>query len=460
MKQTYFLILTMFLLTGCENPSLTLDRIIASGELRFATTEGPVTYYITDQVHTGFEYELANKFADSLGVKLKPVLANNAVDVVSMVANNKVAIGGAALINSVKPEGLISGPSYFSVPLQFIYRRGDVRPAQFADMGRKTLNISAYQMQYLREKYPHMNWNVYRDKDVGYLLRMVHTGKIKSTIADSHFVNIYKHLYPDIRVAFDITSPQPVAWLFKNTDGKLNKAVVNFFNELNSSGDLESMMERYFGHLVAFDYVDTVTFLTRVKKRLPEYKHLFIRTANNYHLDWTLLAAISYQESHWNPSARSPTGVRGLMMLTQDTAEHMGINNRQDPAQSINGGARYFRQLFNKLPERIVQPDRTWLVLAAYNAGFQHIESARVMTQINGGDPDRWSDVRKTLLLFAGDKIISGQNTTNVRWNEPVRYVRNIRKYHDILRWLTAGKVEDYVHTSSLNALNINSPVL
>ena len=460
MKRIYFLILTVYLLTGCQDTSLTLDSIIASGELRFATIEGPATYYVAEQEQTGFEFELAKKFAEKLGVRIVPVVANNSADVVSLVSYNKAAIGGAALINSIRYRDIVSGPSYYSVPLQLIYRRGDTRPAQFTEMDNKTLNITTYQMQSLHNIYPHMSWNVYRDKDIGSLLWMVQNREIKSTVADSHFVNIYRHLYPDIRVAFNITGPQPVAWIYKKNDKKLNDAVMTFFIDLANSGELDDMVERYFGHLAAFDYVDTISFLTRVQKRLPQYQHLFIQTAKKYHLDWTLLAAISYQESHWEPSARSPTGVRGLMMLTQDTAKHLDIDNRLDPSQSIEGGARYFTLMYNKIPQRILQPDRTWLALAAYNTGFQNLEAARVLTQVKGHNPDRWPDVRKTLLSLASDKNITDPKLQQVRWGEPIRYVRNIRKYHDILRWLTAEKIDNDKLASPLDALRINSPVL
>ena len=461
MKQEYFLILMVFLLGGCEDFTSSLDRTIASGELRFATIEGPVTYYIADhQQQTGFEFELAKKFADRLGVRVVPVVADNSADVVAMVKNNKAVIGGAALLNSTLTRDLAHGPSYYSVPLQLIYRRGNIRPVQFTEMDNKSLNITSFQTETLHNIYPHMNWNVYRNRDTGSLLWMVQNGEIKSTVADSHFVNIYKHLYPDIRVAFDITSPQPVAWIYKKNDKKLNNAVTGFFNELADTGELDDMVERYFGHLAAFDYVDTISFLTRVQKRLPQYKHLFIKIAEKYHLDWTLLAAISYQESHWEPSARSPTGVRGLMMLTQETARHLNIDNRLDPAQSIDGGARYFTLMYNKFPERILQPDRTWLALAAYNTGFNNLETARVLTQANGGDPDRWVNVRKTLLSLAGKKNITDPELQQVRWSEPIRYVRNIRKYHDILKWLTADKIKDGKHAVPFTALNIDSPVL
>src|SRR5690606_29430584 len=95
------------------------------------------------------------------------------------------------------------------------------------------------------------------------------------------------------------------------------------------------------------------TFHDNVANRLPRYRELIENVANEYDLDWRLLAAISYQESLWNPRARSPTGVRGMMMLTLPTAKDLGIKNRLDAEQSLRGGARYFKQIHRRLPERL-----------------------------------------------------------------------------------------------------------
>jgi len=128
--------------------------------------------------------------------------------------------------------------------------------------------------------------------------------------------------------------------------------------------------------------------------------------------------------------------VRGLMMLTQNTARHVGIKNRLDPEQSILGGARYFKQVLKKIPERIPQPDRTWLALAAYNVGFGHLEDARKITEINDGDPDKWIDVKKNLPLLSRKKWYKKTRHGYARGYEPVKYVENIRKYYELLVWM------------------------
>ena len=145
---------------------------------------------------------------------------------------------------------------------------------------------------------------------------------------------------------------------------------------------------------------------------------------------------MGYQESHWNPDAVSPTGVRGIMMLTEATARQLGVEDRVDPRQSIFGGARYLRRIKRKIPERIAEPDRTWLALAAYNIGFGHLEDARILTQANGGDPDRWEDVREHLPLLADPKWHTRTRHGYARGGQPVHYVENIRYYYDVLLWL------------------------
>jgi membrane-bound lytic murein transglycosylase F len=198
---------------------------------------------------------------------------------------------------------------------------------------------------------------------------------------------------------------------------------------------------------------------------LPKYEELVRSVAEEYQLDWQLLAAISYQESHWNPYARSPTGVRGMMMLTSNTAGEMNVENRLDPVQSLRGGARYFKKVKRLLPGDIIEPDRTWFALAAYNIGRGHLEDARVITERQGGDPDRWVDVKERLPLLQKSKYYRSTRHGYARGSEPVTYVKNIRHYYNILAWQDINKhrplapivVEDYVpevlKTSRLSGL-------
>ncbi|UCE88185.1 MAG: membrane-bound lytic murein transglycosylase MltF, partial [Pseudomonadota bacterium] len=242
--------------------------------------------------------------------------------------------------------------------------------------------------------------------------------------------------YPSLNVAFDISEPQPLAWAFPlSDDNTLYDAAEAFFEGLTVSGELDRLLERYYGHISKFDYAGTHIYLRHVNRRLPAYRELFERAASDNNLDWRLLAAVAYQESHWNRHAVSPTGVRGIMMLTQATAAHVGIQKRTDPEQSITGGAHYLRKLLDKVPAHIPEPDRTFFALAAYNVGYGHLEDAREITKQRGGDADKWTDVKENLPLLRLRKWYSKTRHGYARGNEPVRYVENIRSYYDILSW-------------------------
>jgi membrane-bound lytic murein transglycosylase F len=166
---------------------------------------------------------------------------------------------------------------------------------------------------------------------------------------------------------------------------------------------------------------------------LPKYKQTFQAAGKKYDIDWTLLAAQAYQESHWNRYARSPTGVRGIMMLTLNTAREVGVKSRLNPQQSIYGGAKYLANLRARLPEEIAEPDRSWIALAAYNVGMGHIYDARKLAREQDKDPNLWHEFRDVLPLLTQKKYYKDLRYGYARGYEPVRYVRRIRNYHDML---------------------------
>ena len=413
------------------------------GQLVVATRLSPTTYYEGALGSTGLEYDLARMFAKRLGVALKLRVASDRSEILPWVARGKVDLAAAGLAMTEKHQGYVRfGPSYQSVTPQLVRRLGNPTPNSLAGLdGHLEIVAGSAHAEYLHKvssKYPSLTWVENDRLESEELLTMVAEKKIDYTIANSNIVAINRFLYPDLKVAFDVGPAQPLAWAFPpGPDNSLYEAAEQFFAEIHSDGTLDRLMERYYGHLPTFNYVDTSTFLEHIRSRLPKYQPWFSQGAIDVGEDWRLLAAIGYQESLWDPAAVSPTGVKGVMMLTLGTMEHLGLNNRRDPGQSIRGGARYYSMLKNKMPQRIPEPDRTWMSLVAYNIGFGHLEDARKITQQNGGDPDKWVDVRKYL-----------PRLSQLRWSQhtehgyapgqvAVRYVENVRSYYDILIWVT-----------------------
>ena len=177
------------------------------------------------------------------------------------------------------------------------------------------------------------------------------------------------------------------------------------------------------------------TFLQRADTRLPKYKTHFQEAAQDIDVHWTLIAAISYQESHWNPKAISNTGVRGMMMLTQKTAKEMGIKKRTHAGDSISGGAKYFQKTMDKFPSEISKLDRIWMSLAAYNLGYKNIELARDLAKSGSLNPNLWSEVSMALEVILVDRY-GEESKEFVKYDQVMQYVERIDLYYRTLSML------------------------
>ena len=178
---------------------------------------------------------------------------------------------------------------------------------------------------------------------------------------------------------------------------------------------------------------DTQVFLHHIKTRFPTYQEQFKIAGELQGIPWTLLAAQAYQESRWNRNAMSPTGVRGLMMLTRDTASDLGVENRLDPHKSISGGAQYLAWLYRRIPDQISDPDRTFVALAAYNVGLGHVKDARILATRLKRNPNKWNDLKTVLPLLAKKKYYRTLPHRYARGWEPVQYVKRIRAFRTLL---------------------------
>lgn len=431
------------LLSACNQASTQLDRVLERGELRIITRYAATTYFDAPDGPRGMEYELARGFADALGVRLAVVTEPNVSGVLSGLRQGKadLAAAGLSITDSLQFDFRFT-PPYQSVTQQLVYRAGNRRPEAITRLEGQLEVVSdsghVDRLHLLKREYPELSWVENRRVDSEELLTLVWEKMVDYTIADSNEVTLNRRFYPELRVAFDLPESSSLAWAFRREqDDSLYQAAVRYFEGIRADGTLEQLLERHYGHLEQFDFVGARIFQAHVRERLPAYLPLFQEVAAAHGLDWRLLAAMGYQESHWNPDAVSPTGVRGLMMLTNLTARDLGVAKRTDPVQSIEGAGRYLRGLLDRVPERIAYPDRLWFAVAAYNVGFGHLEDARVITQTRGGNPDRWMDVKANLPLLTKQSWYKRTKYGYARGNEPVRYVENIRSYYDILVWGT-----------------------
>ena len=416
-------------------PENRIAAIKERGELRVSTVLSPLTYSTFNDKDIGLDYELAQQFADYLGVKLKITVRQNISQLFDDLDHGNADMLAAGLVyNSERSKNYQPGPTYYSVSQQMVYRVGNTRPRNLSNVTADKLTVAPGQvvisdLQSLKEtKYPDLSWTVDEKRGSVDLMQAVIDGKLDYTIADSVAIGLFQRVHPELAVALDITDEQPVTWFsLQDDDNTLSAAMLDFFNNMNEDGTLARLEEKYLGHGDDFDYVDTRKFLRAVDNVLPDLRPLFEKYASE--IDWKLLAAISYQESHWDPLATSPTGVRGLMMLTRNTAQSLGLSDRTDAEQSISGGMRYIQDMMTKVPESVPQEERIWFALAAYNMGYAHMLDARALTAKQKGNPDSWADVKQRLPLLSQKPWYSKLTYGYARGHEAYTYVENIRKY-------------------------------
>ncbi|HSG98054.1 MAG TPA: membrane-bound lytic murein transglycosylase MltF [Woeseiaceae bacterium] len=440
------LIIVLAALIGtCSSPPPLLDQVLETGELRIVTRNSPTSYTISPDGPTGPEYDLVRAFAEDLGVALVVQSVDSVSEILPRLLSGEAHIAAAGLsVTDTRREYLHFGHPYDSVDVHLIYKLGTGRPREIDDILDRSLEVMASTshvdiLESLKSEYPTLTWSENPELTAAELLTRVAMGQVDLTVADSSDFNIQRHFYPDLRIALDLLVDDPLAWAFpKGTGDTLLARADEFIIAADRSGMLARVHDRYYGHTKKYDYVGTRNFIRHYESRLPRYRAMFEAAGAEVGMDWRLLAAIGYQESHWRANAVSPTGVRGIMMLTEATADYLGLEDRTDPESSIFGGARYYARQTERVADTVSEPDRSWMALAAYNVGFNHIKDARMIVEWQGGNPDLWIDISAALPLLAREKWYSQVPYGYARGWEPVLYVNNIRAYYNILRWLTA----------------------
>ena len=446
-----FLLLGFILcITACNNPPIEPKtakdaKNLDANTITFVTLNSPNTYYVDgNKEFAGLEYDLAKLFVKQLGSnkKLKFMVADNINQVIPAILNNTADIAAADVtITDARQEIINFSTPYQDVQQQVIYNKQAPNkiPKKVTDLVGLHISIPAgtsfvERLIKLQPSIPGLMWEERLHVNSEQLLQELSRGEISYTVADSHLVSIMQNYYPNLGVAFSLGKPEKIAWAMpKNGNPQLQLQVNAFFKKIKKDGTLRNLIDRYHGNSKRLKPVDITSFIIRSRTLLPKYKRLFKQAQEITDLDWRLIAAISYQESHWDTFSTSPTNVRGLMMLTEGTADQMGVSDRLDPKQSIKAGAKYVNVMRETIPDRIPEPDRTYMALAAYNIGYAHVEDARVLAQRLKLDPDKWADVKKTLVMLNDPTYYLNAKYGYCSGGAPVIYVESIRSYYNIL---------------------------
>ena len=418
-----------------EKPVSLLEKIKKRDKITILTTNLPTTYYYDrDNNLSGPEYDMTQAFAKSLQVDVEYKVYESTKAVLEALRHNEGDVAAAGLtVTDNRRKEFDFGAVYQTTNEYLVCHRKHKRIKN--KEGLKGLEIIvAADSSYIDslKTYPDISWTIDDEKNTEDLLDQVASKKVECTISDSTLYSIERRYHTEIQSKYTLAKESELAWMVNKHNDDLTEAIKVWFDKYRDDYDLAYTQEKYYGFVEIFDYVDTHKFLNRVQSRLPKYKEFFIDAAVKNDIEPSLLAAQSYQESHWNRKAKSPTGVRGIMMLTQPVAKSMGVTNRLHAKQNIYAGAK-FQAKMKKMVADVEEPDRSWLALAAYNVGRGHFRDAQSLARKLKKDPDRWSEMKDILPLLSQKKYYKDLRYGYARGNEPVRYVTRIRNYDELL---------------------------
>jgi len=403
---------------------------------------GPATWFADDEERgAGIDYELAQLFAKERGLALKIVAsANPEQQLVDGAHAGKIAGGGTyhPAAEAMADAGrLLYSSTYYSVYPVLIYNVDGYKPESWNDLAGETVAMLkdsglARQLAEVRRAHREIEWDLLTLPSTEALISQVSEGTLSYAVVASNEAEAARNIYLSFDTAFRVGARQDLTWAFPRSQSHLRDLVDDFFSRTRRDGTMQRLVERYFTH-VPVPRLDAGAFHDRIKAGLPELRGHFERAQEATGIEWRLIAAMAYQESKWDAQATSETGVRGLMQLTEDTARRLRVADRLDPQASALGAARYLRELKDRLPARIAEPDRTWLALAAYNIGIAHLEDARILAQKQKLSPDTWTAVKQALPLLALPEYYEDAKFGYARGGMPVAFVDRVRAYYAIL---------------------------
>jgi len=436
-------------LHGCTEPKPLLEQIRDRGQLRVATLNQPTSYYLGAHGAQGYEYRLASAFAARLNVQLVIVPARDINALRELIDDGDADLAAAQLTATAEWRRVaLASNTYQRVAQLVVQRRGAKSARNISALrgARLVVQSGSPQLQLLQQLRgggaPYLSWTELPHTQAN-PLDWIASGDADYAIVDANAFEFARHLNPGVVVAFALPDPRSMQWMVRRDGLDLRNAINGFIVDAERNGLLARLSREARAEIHDFEFLEAQRYQADIEQRLPQLRPWFEEAANAAGLDWRLLAAVGYQESKWQSNTASDDGAAGIMMLMAPTAEAVGVKDRSDPRQSIMGGAAYFADVLRMIPARVVEPDRTWMALAAYNVGFGHLEDARILAQAHGRNPDSWDDVSKWLPLLAEEKWYSQAKRGYARGWEPVEFVEQVRGFLAVLEWLDLDRRQD-----------------
>ncbi len=420
-----------------------LNQVVASGTLRVLIADEPDSLYVFNRENYGFEYDLLSRYAQMLGVRLTLDVVPYA-ELFTLLEGGfgDIAVGG--IIDSAYVRR-VSQPTqiWYQAKATVLYKRGSKAPRSLEDLVDEDILVSSryYQIEQLADlKLVDDHRSEYQ------LLSAVDVGTERFALSTNYRALKAKHYLPNLNRSFILPEKLGLVWaLPKRFDPSLLNSINGFLQRLNEQGVVRDLADEYFGQPARLSAYDALAIHKKIAEVLPDFEYKFRSAGRKGNIDWQLLAALAYQESRWSNDALSPTGVRGIMQLTTQTAESLGVSDRLNIDESIDGAAVYLKKLRARLPKKIKEPERTWFAVGAYNVGYKHISNAYKKARELGLDRTQWQTIADLLPTLYGEPFAKGEQAK--------LYVQRIKTFIDIIRFYDLHQREETELQNSLMLL-------
>lgn len=429
-------------MNGCDamywDEQTSLKQVQSKTEVVVLTTQSPLIYSrsASGDLH-GIDFDLLQNFAQHFGLNLKYKVFKDEDAVLQALSAGEGDLAASRFRTFQKVSGFLVGPGYEETYLA-LYCHQKTQVQNIKDLQNKQvllLEKDNYQglHQRLTQLAPGIKLNVRKDLKIFEALKAVQKMNFDCLISESLAGDYHSQQFSQIEKVTALTEPYSLSWLITPENSDLLRLIQSWYLQASRNDEITQVLIRYKNYSSKLDKQDLAKLTEKIKTTLPEFIDTFKKAAAAYRLPWQLVAAVAYQESHWNPDAQSYTGVQGLMQLTNETASFLGVEDRTDPEQSIWGGAKYLRYLIDQTPKHIHTKERLALALAAYNVGWAHLRDAQKLAENSERNPFAWHHLRHILPLLADPEYSANLEYGAARGHETVEFVERVKSFYTFL---------------------------
>jgi membrane-bound lytic murein transglycosylase F len=426
-----------------------LKAIKEDGVLHAITIYSSTSYFLYKGMPMGFEFELLSRLAKELGLRLKITIAEDINDLFDMLNNGDGDLIAYGLTITEPRKNLVSFTKNHYVTHQALVQR---MPKNWRSLpGYKidqqvisnTLELIAdtvwvrentsyaQRLQNLQDEIgaeipvEHIEGNIPTDE----IIRMVVDGKIDRTIADYNIAAINKTYYPILHIDTRISFSQRIAWPVRKNSPELLNVINKWIAKEKKKDDYYVIYNKYFKNTKSFRGRIQRDFYSKNSNKISKYDAIIKNNAAKIGWDWRFLCSQAYQESRFDPKAKSWAGAGGLIQLMPATAKEVGVTNSYNPKENVKGGVKYLGKMRDKFDSVTDSVQKIKFTLAAFNCGAGHIFDAMRLAEKNGKDPAIWDNSVEEYILKLADKKYYLDEVVRygfVRGTEPYNYVRDI----------------------------------